>query len=119
MDQARAGRHPLHAAFVDDALMAGAVAVGQRPLQHEGHRLEAAMRMRAEGQAAIVRRIDLRAVVIEEEKGAQLVDLLPGQGAPRDEIGDIVAIGLVQANDGLGLGHGNLREAGLPNYARL
>jgi hypothetical protein len=66
MHEAAAGRHPLDAAFLDDALVPCAVAMRELAGQDEGHGLEPTMRMRAERQAAIARRIDLRTVVIQE-----------------------------------------------------
>ena len=66
------GRHPLHAARADHAFVAGAVAVRQLAVEDEGDGLEAAVRMRAERQAAVVRRIDLRAVVVQEQEGIDL-----------------------------------------------
>ena len=72
MHQAAARGHPLDAPGFDDALMAAAVAVGERTGEDEGHRLEAAMGMRTKGQTGIVRRIDLGTVVIEEQEGVQM-----------------------------------------------
>jgi hypothetical protein len=47
--------------------------------------------MRAERQAAIVRRIDLRPMMIEEKEGIDLGNPRPGQRPARDEIRYIVA----------------------------
>jgi hypothetical protein len=55
--------------------VAGAVAVGQQAVEDEGDGLEAAVRMRTERQAAVVRRIDLRPVVVQEEEGIDLLDV--------------------------------------------
>ncbi len=52
--------------------MAAAVAVGEGAGEDEGHRLEPAMGVGTEGQAGVVRRIDLGAVVVEEEEGVQV-----------------------------------------------
>jgi hypothetical protein len=49
-------------------------------VEDERHRLESAMRVWSERQAAIVGRIRLRTVVIEEEERVDLVDLGPGSG---------------------------------------
>ena len=62
--EAAAGRHPLDAALFDDALVTGAVAMRELARQDERDRLETAMRVRAERQAAVTRRVDLRAVMV-------------------------------------------------------
>ncbi len=66
MHDAAPGRHPLHAARLDDAFMAAAIAMREIARQDEGHGFEAAMGVGTKGQAAIAGRIGLRAVVIEE-----------------------------------------------------
>src|SRR6185295_9690405 len=70
----------------------------------EGHRLEAAMRMRAERQPAVAGRVDLRAVVVEEEERVERVERRARQRSPRDEIADVVAMRVVGAQQSLG-GH--------------
>ena len=59
--------------------------------QDEGDGLETAVRMRAERQAAIARRIDLRAVMVQEQERIDLLDVAARHGPPRREIGDVVA----------------------------
>jgi hypothetical protein len=88
--------------------VAGAVLVGELALQDEGHGLEAAMGMRPERQAVAVRRIDLRAMVVEKQEGIDLVDPRTRHRPARDEVGDVVALGGVDGDDGL-LSHINLR----------
>ena len=100
MDQAGARRHPLDPARADDALAAARVVVRQLALQDEGHGLEAAMRMRSERQAAIVRRIGLRPVMVQEQEGIDLLDPRPRHGPARHQVSDVVAVGRVPAQDG-------------------
>ena len=73
--------------------------MGARSLDDEGHRLAAAMRMRAERQAAIVRRIDLRPVMVEEEERIDLLQPRPRQRPAGDEIAHIVAKSWVNGGD--------------------
>ncbi|RAN38247.1 hypothetical protein HY11_00105 [Hyphomonas pacifica] len=108
MDEAAAGRHPLDTAFADDAFMARAVTVGEFAFQNEGDRLKAAMRVRAEGQAAIVRRIDLRPVMVQEEERADVANPAPRDRAAGDEIANIVPHGGVDGDDGFELWHAAL-----------
>src|SRR5436305_1756834 len=83
--------HPLNTAFANHALVACAVTVRELAFEDESDGLEAAMRMRAERQALVVRRINLRPVVIEEEKGIDLVERRPGKRTTRDQVADVVA----------------------------
>ena len=83
--------------------MTAAILVGKLAGENEGHRLEAAMRVRAEGQPAIVRRIDLRPVMIDEQERVEA--LRRRQRPPGDEIADIVALGRVKAKDRPDPGH--------------
>ena len=76
--------------------------MGQHAFQDEGDGLEAAVRVRTEGQAAVVRRVGLRAVVVEEEEGIDLVDEAAGQRTLRDEVADIVARRGMEAVDTAG-----------------
>jgi hypothetical protein len=94
------GRHPLHAAGVDHAFVAGAVAVRQFALEDEGDGLEAAVRVRPERQAAVVRRVGLRPVVVQEQEGIDLVDEVVGQRPLGDQVADVVAHRRVQPLDG-------------------
>jgi hypothetical protein len=57
MNEATAGGHPLDASCIDDALMSPRVSVGEAALHDEGDRLEAPMRVRTEGKAAIYGRV--------------------------------------------------------------
>src|SRR2546423_2530701 len=45
MQDAAAGRHPLHVAGAQHAVCTGVIAVLERAFEHEGHRLHATMRM--------------------------------------------------------------------------
>src|SRR5438874_6787270 len=45
MQDAAPGRHPLHVAGAQHAVCTGVIAVLERAVEHEGHRLHAAMRM--------------------------------------------------------------------------
>jgi hypothetical protein len=105
MHDAASGRHPLHAARTDHALVPGAVAVRQQAVEDEGDGLEPAMRMRAEGQAAVARRVDLRAVVVEEQERIDLVEMGAGHGTLGDQVADVVAQRGVYPPDDL-VGHG-------------
>nr|WP_229477079.1 hypothetical protein [Massilia rubra] len=75
MHDAAAGRHPLHAAGADDALVPGAILVHQGAVDDEGHGVEAAVRMRPERQATVARRVVLRTMVIEKQEGIDLLDV--------------------------------------------
>jgi hypothetical protein len=97
--QAASRRHPLHAAGADHALVAGGVAVGQLAGQDERHRLEAAVRVRPERQSGVLRRVDLRPVVVEEEERVDLRDTGAGQRPAGDQFVDAVAMRRVQAPD--------------------
>src|SRR5690606_4032809 len=70
------------------------------------------MRMRAERQAAIVGRVGLRPVMVEEEEGIDLRDARARQRAARDEIADVVTKAVVDGADGAGHGKGD-RPPGL------
>lgn len=75
--------------------MAAAIVMAQLAIENERHRLEAAMRMRAKRQAVIVRRISLRAVMVQKQKRIDLRYARTRQRPSRDEIADIVANGFV------------------------
>ena len=64
MHNAAARGHPLHAARMDHALMAGAVRMSQRTFQNKGDRFKAPVRVRAKRQATVIGRIRLRAVMV-------------------------------------------------------
>jgi hypothetical protein len=101
MHEAAACGHPLDAAFLDDALVPGAVAVCELARQDERDGFETAMRMRAERQTAVARRIDLRSMVIQEQEWIDLLDLGARHGPARREIGDVVAHRWMRLFDGL------------------
>jgi hypothetical protein len=94
--------HPLHAARMDHALVPAGVLVRELALHDEGDGLEAAVRVRPERQPAVVRRIDLRAVVVEEQERVDLLHVRPGERAARHELTDVVAVRSVLPVDGLG-----------------
>src|ERR1700682_81821 len=100
MDQPGTGSHPLHAAGLDDALMATGVVVRQLAVQDKGDRLEPAMRMRAERQATVVCRIDMRAVVVEEQERVDLFHPGAGNRPPGGEVADVVSIRRVLRGNG-------------------
>ena len=66
MEDAAAGRHPLHVAGAEAAAIAEAVAVFDRAGQHVGDRLDAAMRMPREPGEIFVRMVV--AEVVEQQK---------------------------------------------------
>ena len=72
--------------------MSARIGMHQFTLQNEGHGLEPTMRMRAEWQALIVRGINLRPMVIEEEKRVDLLHARARNWPARDEIRDVVAM---------------------------
>ena len=88
---AAAGGHPLHAACFDRALMTAAVAMGERAVDDERDGVEAAMRMRSERQSAIVRRVELRSVMIEKEERIDLIESFVRQRTPGVQFADVVA----------------------------
>ena len=73
------------------------------------------MRMRAERQAAIVRGINLRPMVIEEKKRVDLLHARARNWTARDEIRDVVAVCGMQAEDLL-VSHAG--EIGAPSARR-
>jgi hypothetical protein len=77
----------------------------QLAFQDEGDRLETAMRVRTKRKAAVVRRIDLRAVVIEEQERVHLRHARTRKRAAGDEVADVVAVGGMLGDYDLG-GHG-------------
>jgi hypothetical protein len=77
----------------------------QFTLKDERHRLEAAMRMRAERQAAVVRTINLRPVVIEEQERIDLLHTRAWHRPARNKIADIVTVRWMDTADDL-VGHG-------------
>ena len=64
----------------DDALAAARIEVRELPVEDERDGLEPAVRVRAERQAAVARRIDLRSVVVQEQERVDLLDLGAGNG---------------------------------------
>jgi hypothetical protein len=74
----------------DLAFVSAGIAMGERTLDDERDRLEAAMGMRAERQPVIVRRIDLRPVMVQKQEWIDLFDLVVRQGSLRAQIPDII-----------------------------
>ncbi len=71
MQDARAGRHPLHVARADQPASAGRVPVLDFALIDDGHGLEAAVRMHAHA-ARLGSRLEAGgACVVQQQKGAQ------------------------------------------------
>src|SRR5947209_11093742 len=66
MQDAAAGRHPLHVAGAQHAVCTGVIAVLERAFEHEGHRLHAAMRMLLEA----ARRMEPVFAERQERRGA-------------------------------------------------
>lgn len=71
--------------------MAAAVAVGKFTLQHERHRLESAVGMRAKRQTMVVRRIDLRTVVIEKQEHTDPIQSRARDRTAGSQIADVIA----------------------------
>ena len=108
MDDAAPGRHPLHAPGLEQADVADAVAMAHAALLHDGHGLEAAMRM--VGKAADVVGGGIAAEGIEHEKGIEALLQRLGQNARQL---DAVAVGRgLAANDALDAARTESREFG-------
>ena len=65
---AAAGRHPLDAAGASDESLACRIAVRNLTVKHKCQRLKPLVRMRPKRQPPVVRRIDLRPVVVQEHQ---------------------------------------------------
>lgn len=65
--------------------------------QDKRNSLESTMGMGTERQSLIVACIDLRAMVIKEQEGADLLDGATRQRPPRDEIGNVVTLAFVDS----------------------
>ncbi|MNE95275.1 hypothetical protein D3C80_1933390 [compost metagenome] len=72
--------------------------------QDKGHGFKTAVRVRAKRQAEIVRRVNLRAVMIEKQKWIQLFQLRSGHRTTGLQITNIIAIGFVLLNNFTGHG---------------
>jgi hypothetical protein len=71
----------------------------KRARDDERDGLEPTMRMRPERQAVVVRRIRLRAMVVEEEEGIDLLEPRIRQRTPRAQIADVVGYGAMLRAD--------------------
>jgi hypothetical protein len=71
--------------------MAARVVMREASGENEGYRLEAAMRMGSKREPPIVRRIDLRTMMVEEQEWIDLRQAGRWKRAARREISDIVA----------------------------
>ncbi len=71
--------------------MPSRIPVHEFAVEDERHGFEAAMWMRPEWQAVIVRTIDLRPMVIQEQEWVDLRHARPRQGATCHEIRDVIA----------------------------
>ena len=100
MNQAAAGRHPLNATGFNHAFVAAAVLVQDVAFENKRHGFEAPVRVRAEGQAAVVGPVHLRAVVVEKQKRVDVLNRVRGQGPVGDEVGNGRAHGAVLLLDG-------------------
>lgn len=69
VDQAAAGGHPLHAAVLQQALMAGAVAVTHAPGNHVGDGFEAAVRVVGKAGTVVLRVV--AGEVVQHEEGVE------------------------------------------------
>jgi len=78
---------------MNHAGMSTAIQMRQIAFENEGDGFKTAMRMRAERQALIIRRVMHRPMVIEKQERIQLRQTRAGQGTARDEIADIIAMG--------------------------
>ena len=96
--EAGAGRHPLHVAGADVALVAGRVAVREHALVHDGHGFEAAVGVGRRAQGLFAGGHRHRADVVNEQEGAELTDARPRHGAGHLEA---IAHGLLVAVDDL------------------
>src|SRR5258706_4162468 len=74
MDDAGAGRHPLHAAGIQQAVPAGRIMMLHRALAQERHGLVTAMRMRIE-PAFVAGTNAVGPEVVEHQEGARVIEL--------------------------------------------
>ena len=85
MHDAAAGRHPLHVAGAEHALIAEAVAVLDLAGQDVGDRLDAAMRM--PGKAGLVLVGIVVAEIVEQQERIELLGVAEAEGAAQMHAG--------------------------------
>lgn len=91
--------------------MATGVVMRQTAGQDEGDRLEAPVRVRAEREAIVVRRVGLRPMMVKEEEGIDLRQFRAGYRPAGRQVADVVAIG--------GLGPGRATQRHRHRHLRL
>ena len=106
VDDAAAGGHPLDAAGLEQADVADAVAVAHAPLEHDRHRLEAAVRMIGKAADVVARRIAAERIEHQE----RIEPLLQGLRQHADELDAVAVRGGLAAHDAL---HRARAESGL------
>ena len=113
VDDAAAGRHPLHAAGFGQADVARAVSVAHPALEHDRHRLEAAVRMAREAADAVARGVAAEGVEPRERVEAPVQRLGQHAGeldavavAVRSRQAALDALNLARAPHGSGGGWG-------------
>ena len=80
MDNSHAYIHPLYATVVDHTVVAPTISVVHAAFPHEGHGRKPAVRMRSyPGIPAVRPRLHEIRVVVDQQKGIDLFDLLRGQ----------------------------------------
>src|SRR4051794_9491524 len=85
MDDAAAGRHPLHVAAGDGAAIAHAVAVFDGAREDVGDRLDSAVRVPGEAGEVVCR--DVVAEVVEEEEGVEFRSVAESEAAAEMDAG--------------------------------
>ena len=85
VENAAAGRHPLHVAGAEVAAVAQAVAVLDVARQHIGDGLDAAMRMPGKAGAIVVRPIV--AEIVEQQERIELLGVAEAEGAAKMHAG--------------------------------
>jgi hypothetical protein len=113
------GGHPLHVAGADVSPMARRVLVLPVTLEEVGDRLEAAVRM-VRRSDRLARAVLDRTHLVEEEEGVDLHQTWRGEGTANDEAAALLlGVGLENAADGTGGGHGVFLDPSLhPSSAR-
>ncbi len=85
VDDAAAGRHPLHVAGGDGAVVAHAVAVFDGAGENVGDGLDAAMRVPGKAVEVVLR--DVVAEVVEQEERIEVVGVAEAEGAAEMDSG--------------------------------
>ena len=91
--------HPLDSTRPSDKRLSCGIAVGHLPVEHKGQGLKPLVRMRAKGQAAVVRRIHLRSMMVQEQERIQIRQRRCGQRTESDQVVHRRLQGVVQSHE--------------------